>query len=239
MKAMKRSGDFCEGDTMEKREKADLQGSEVPGGSKKSCFCTNESCICPEDQLQELSNTLPSTFTWSVMVCGPTTGGVLQRNLVQVASVIESRYTDGIMQEESSRGSSYYNDHGSLHEDRSQLAFEMPVFSKHPQWEVSMDQMCASLLTTSGTETELLTRVTVTLKAEGDSDTLNDSNSDPIISFCDISAGPTSCNHSINRDWMSWEPQSHPIVELGFTDCYTGQKLDMATVAVILRFRPT
>jgi hypothetical protein len=55
MKAMKRSGDFCEGDTMEKREKADLQGSEVPGGSKRPC-------IGPEDQLKELSNIFKSIF---------------------------------------------------------------------------------------------------------------------------------------------------------------------------------
>jgi hypothetical protein len=179
-------------------------------------------------------NTLPSTFTWSVMVCGSTTGGVLQRNLVKVASVIRSRCTEGIRQEESSRGISYNNSHGSLQEDSGQLAFEIPDFTKHMHWEVSMDEMCAL----SGTETETENmRVAATLKAEGDSDPL-DSNYDSIISFCDISAGkPVSCNRSINRDWMSWQPQSHPIVELGFKDCYTGKKLDLEYVAVILRFR--
>jgi hypothetical protein len=183
-------------------------------------------------------NTLPSTFTWSVMVCGPITGGVLQRNLVKVASIIKSRWTEGegIRQEESSRGISYMNCRGniSLHKDSGQLAFELPDFSKHPYWEVSIDEMGALIATD---REAAFVRVAADLKADGDSDPL-DRNHDSIISFCDISAGtPTSCNCTINRDWMSWEPQFHPIVELVFTDCYTGKKLDLEHVAVILRIR--
>jgi hypothetical protein len=176
-------------------------------------------------------NTLPSTFTWSVTVCGPASGGVLQRNLVKVASVIGCYgNTEGIMQDYSSRGSSYYNRNGSS----GQLEFEMPDFSKHPHWEVSMDEMCAEWYSGGTAETETM-RVAYTLKAEGDSDPLDDSNYDSNISFCDTE--PIGCNQSINRSWMSWEPQSHPIVEFGFTDCYTGKELELPRVTVILRFR--
>jgi hypothetical protein len=46
---------------VEKQAETDLQGSEGLGGSK-SCFCTSESCICQEQQLQELSNCYYSIF---------------------------------------------------------------------------------------------------------------------------------------------------------------------------------
>jgi hypothetical protein len=59
---MKRSGDFCGGDTLEKQAKTDLQGSEVPDDSEKPSFSTSESSIFPEDQLQALSNSFKCIF---------------------------------------------------------------------------------------------------------------------------------------------------------------------------------
>jgi hypothetical protein len=188
-------------------------------------------------------NTPQSKLEWRVTFRGDTTNGILQRDLVKVASVIIGKDTDGII------GYRYKNTHPNeyLRERTDELEFEFPDFNtsllpdlaspvsarlrswarKQPHWQVLFHN-----ISTGGTETKTTVRVKATMKAEGESDP-HDSGCHSIIGSIDMTGGSDElhgCIWSMNCQWMSWKPQSHPIVEISFTDCQTGKKLDLARV---------